>query len=177
MLDDNIYGEGETFEYDVISLFDEVQRFAVANHLTRYLSVPKHAIVETPQDVEQYFQKAINEGFEGLVCRPLSHAWESKRSYLWLKVKAEETEDLKIVGWEMADDRSRHAGKIGALLVERNGVQSGASGMPDELRDKLTAMGTDIIGMTAEINYHELTPDGKLRHAVVKKIRFDKDGE
>lgn len=177
MRDDNIYGEGETFEYDVISLFEEVQRFAVANHLTRYLSVPKHAIVETPQDVERYFQKAINEGFEGLVCRPLSHAWESKRSYLWLKVKAEETEDLKIVGWEMADDRSRHAGKIGALLVERNGIQSGASGMPDELRDKLTAMGTDIIGLTAEINYHELTPDGKLRHAVVKKIRFDKDGE
>ena len=51
------------------------------------------------------------------------------------------------------------------------------AGMSDALRSKLTAMGTDIIGLTAEINYHELTPDGKLRHGVVKKIRFDKDGD
>lgn len=177
MFDDNIYGEGSPFAYDVLSFFEEVERFAREAGLTQYLSVPKCRVVNNPEEVDQFFKEAIYENFEGLVCRPLSHAWESKRSYLWLKVKAEETEDLKIVGWEMADDRSRNAGQIGSLLVTRNGVESGAAGMSDALRSKLTAMGTDIIGLTAEINYHELTPDGKLRHGVVKKIRFDKDGD
>lgn len=177
MNDDNIYGEGETITYDVQEFFEEVQTFAVKNHLTRHLSVPKFRLVQNPQEVQQYFNEAILEGFEGLVVRPLVHAWESKRSYLWLKVKNEETEDLKIVGWEMADERSRHCGKIGALLVEREGVVSGASGMSDALRRRLTEMGSEIIGLTAEISYHELTPDGKLRHAVIKKIRFDKEAE
>lgn len=174
MFDDNVFGEGSLFTLDVEDFFDDVQKFVVENHLTRHISVPKYVKVDNPQEVQQAFSKAISEGFEGLIVRPYAHAWEPKRSYHWLKVKAEETEDLVITGWEMSEERSRNAGLIGSILVDREGVESGASGMSDDLRKRLTDMGEDIIGLLAEIQYHELTPDGKLRHAVIKKIRFDK---
>lgn len=177
MFDDNIYGEGELLNLHVQDFFDDVQTFAVRNHLTRYLSVPKCRVVGDMGEVNQFFTEAIYENYEGLIVRPMDHVWESKRSYHWLKVKAEETEDLVITGWEMSEERSRNAGLIGSILVDREGVESGASGMSDDLRKRLTEMGDEIIGLIAEIQYHELTPDGKLRHAVIKKIRFDKGVE
>lgn len=170
-----IYG-GTSDEFNVDEFFEVVEAIIVERELGRWIATPGRRLVRNAEEMEAYFKEVLEDGFEGLVLTTPVRPYEGKRSYHWLKRKNEETEDLKITGAIMADARSKHAGYIGAVLVERNGVESGASGMSDKVRKQLTELHLDghLKGLTAEIEYHELTPDGKLRHARVKTIRFDK---
>lgn len=176
MHDDCIYGEytGDT-TYKTLEFFDAVQEIIQREGLGEFLTVPDYRLVHNAEEALA-FGGEVREKYalEGLVCVPLEHGYESKRSYYWLKEKNEDFDDLPITGYKMADERSRLAGKIGAIEVERAGVRSFVHGIKDKLRDQLTEMGDEMIGLVAEVSYHELTPDGCLRHGVLKKIRFDK---
>lgn len=176
MHDDCIYGEytGDTV-YKTLEFFELVQEIVQREGLANWLTVPDYKLVHNAEEALA-FGGEVREKYalEGLVCVPLECGYESKRSYNWLKEKNEETEDLPITGYNMADARSQFAGKIGAIEVERNGVRSYVHGIKSKLRDQLTEMGDEMIGLVAEVSYHELTPDGCLRHGVLKKIRFDK---
>lgn len=171
-----IYG-GTSMEFEVAAFYRVVQQLIDDLDLGQWLSVAEHRVVRNAAEVDAFFQEAIERNLEGLVLTSLVRPYEGKRSYHWLKVKAEETLDLKVTGAVMADARSKHAGLIGAVMVEDGGVESGASGMSDDLRIHLTQLHNDghLTGLIAEIEFHEKTPDGKLRHARVKKIRFDKE--
>lgn len=176
MHDDCIYGEytGET-SYNVPEFFDLTRDLIDKEGLDEFLSVPDYQLVHNAEEALALGAKVREElALEGLICCPVEHGYESKRSYHWLKEKNEETEDLPITGYEMSDPRSKNAGLVGAVEVERDGVKSLVHGIKDALRRKITEMGTEIIGLVAEVSYHELTPDGCLRHGVLKKIRFDK---
>lgn len=173
---DMIYG-GTSEEFDVEEFLDHVDYLIDEMDLGEWLSTAERRVVNNPQEVEAFFAEALERNLEGLVLTTKVRPYEGKRSYHWLKVKAEETLDLPITGAEMADARSKHAGLVGAVLVECEGVVSGAAGMPDDIRKRVTELhlAGDLAGLIAEIEFHEKTPDGKLRHARVKKIRFDKE--
>lgn len=169
------YGEKVASEFDVQEFFDKCDQIITGWNLEKWLSIPEYRIVNTPEEEEAHFRECLSKGWEGTISRPLLHGYVSGRSDTWLKNKAEEFEDLEIVGTIMADERSRNAGLVGAIEVTRNGIVSGCHGMSDALRKQATELGEDLHGLVAEVAYHELTPDGKLRHGVIKKIRFDKE--
>lgn len=177
MHDDCIFGEyaGDT-EFDVVEFFELVDRFISDFGLQAHLSTPEYIIAESPEQEQAFFEEQLAKGLEGTINRPLVHGYESKRSYLWLKHKNEEREDLPITGIEYADERSRNAGLAGSVFVEREGLISGCHGMSDKIRKQITELheSGQLAGLIAEVEYHELTPDGFLRHGVIKKIRFDK---
>jgi ATP-dependent DNA ligase len=87
-----------------------------------------------------------------------------------IKVKPVMSLDLKCVSWEAGE--GKHAGKIGALVVEYNGVRSGVgTGLSDADRD--TAV-EEFLGKIVEIECLGITEDGKLREPRFKGIRHDK---
>jgi len=177
MHDDCIFGEyaGDT-EFDVVEFFKLVDRFISDFGLQAHLSIPEYRIVHSPEQEQAFFEEQLAKGLEGTINRPLVHGYESKRSYLWLKHKNEEREDLPITGIEYADARSSNAGLAGSVNVMREGKVSGCHGMSDKIRKQVTELheSGQLAGLIAEVEYHELTPDGFLRHGVIKKIRFDK---
>jgi ATP-dependent DNA ligase len=138
-------------------------------------------------EVWAMYEKARAAGLEGVIVKDPDGLWERKRSKAWLKVKAEETEDLTIIG--AFEGEGQMAGTLGGLIVNRKGVEVRVgSGFSADDRDKLWAMflndlvehdiGGDsfqLVGYTVEVQYQEVTKDGSLRHPVFIRLRKDKD--
>lgn len=130
---------------------------------------------------------------EGLIVKPLDGHYEKKRSHLWLKIKAEETADVRIIGWYEGKAGTKLEGKFGGHLVDYEGVEVRVGGgYSDELREEqLIAAQAEpeakaeidrgVVkhyfvnhGRMIEVEYHEVTPDGSLRHPRFVRFRDDK---
>jgi DNA ligase-1 len=88
------------------------------------LCVAKHMITGRAKDLERFFEEAIADGCEGLICKavgPDSVYQAGARGWLWIKYKRDyksemkDTVDLVVVG--AFHGRGKRAGTYGALLL------------------------------------------------------------
>lgn len=144
--------------------------------------------VSTVDEALSFYQRFRDDGLEGAIVKPLEAPYEKRRSYGWLKMKAEETEDLRIVG--SFEGTGKYAGKLGGLIVDREGVEVRVGGgfsdqeredlwdglLADALRNpERDGDSYQVLGRLIEVEYHEVTPDGSLRHPRFIRFRDDKD--
>lgn len=123
--------------------------------------------VSTEEEVHAAYAKRREAGLEGVIVKAADGRYWNKRSPDWMKIKAEESVDLKVVGW--FEGTGKYAGQIGGLWVRYKNTDVGVgSGLTDEMR---AADPDTFIGRIAEILYHEETPDGSLRHPRLKCFR------
>jgi hypothetical protein len=66
--------------------------------------------------VEILFEQALQRGEEGIIAKNLDAKWQPKRTFDLVKFKAEETADLRVVGWE--EGLGKYKGMMGALICE-----------------------------------------------------------
>ena len=150
-----------------------------------------------------------NRGLEGAMVKIADGAYDKKKSRGWLKIKPEETEDLRIVGYFNGEAGTKYESMTGGLIFRReNGVHVRVGGgYSDAEREELWGLwehdakilgvnpavgfkpgyeldpavqaqtGFKLLGRLGEIEFHEETPDGSLRHPRFKRFRDDKDGE
>jgi len=88
------------------------------------VQIAKYLLTDDPQELEAFFQEAIEEGCEGLVCKSISDDsiyQAGSRGWLWIKYKRDyksemtDTVDLVVVG--AFHGRGKRAGTYGALLL------------------------------------------------------------
>lgn len=82
----------------------------------------------------------------------------------WLKVKHEETYDVRVTG--VKPGKGKHFGKMGALLTKMGKVGTGF--IEIERRKQ------NWVGKTIEVACTQLTPGGKFRHARFVRVREDR---
>lgn len=90
--------------------------------------------IETNENLSKHFQKALSEGFEGLILKKANSKYEpGKRSEEWLKIKKEETIDVNVIG------ATQSTGSIpfGALIMEKNGRYFGRVGTGFSDKDRI----------------------------------------
>jgi DNA ligase-1 len=138
-----------------------------------------HTIVFEEAPIFDIYDSFRSQGLEGVIVKPLDGSYDLKRSHNWMKIKAEESEDLEVIdGFE---GTGKFAGTLGGFVVDFSGksVRVG-SGIPDALRDDLWRQHKDglsktgvsgLAGHIIEVAYHEVTPDGSLRHPRYKRFR------
>ena len=89
-----------------------------------YVKIARYLVTSNPEQLEKFFQEAIENGCEGLVCKsisPDSIYQAGARGWLWIKYKRDyksemtDTVDLVIVG--AFHGRGKRAGTYGALLL------------------------------------------------------------
>lgn len=111
-------------------------------------------------------------GFEGAMVKTLDHTYVGRKGYLWQKMKAKEEVDVRVI--DIIAGTGKNEFRTGALVVDFNGVEVNVSNMTDELREEFWQHPEKVIGKIIEVEYHETTPDGSMRHPRFKRIRTDK---
>ncbi len=137
--------------------------------------VVKHVLTNDINKILTTFDKAIDAGYEGLVLKDPEHFYKKgTRSKSWMKIKNVLDEDSKITG--IYEGEGKYEGMAGGFTITRdNGVEVRVgSGLSDFQREDMYVNPDNYIGVTAEMQYHEETPSGSLRHPVLKRLRTDK---
>ena len=129
--------------------------------------------VGSHDDVMNVYEMHREQGYEGTVVKNLSRRWEGKRSDAWLKLKAEESVDVRVVGTKKG--AGKYEGTLGALIVNYKGKNVPVSGMTDLQRRKFWRNHKSIVGKLIEVVYQEETIHGSLRHPRYKRHRPDKE--
>ncbi len=133
----------------------------------------KHVIVRSQKRVDETFAKAMAGGYEGLVLKTKDHLYQTKRSGDWRKIKAIADTDVKTIGF--FEGQGKYEGSLGGIIVDYKGVEVRVGGgFSDEERGHIWNNQDEFLGLTAEVLYHEVTPDGSLRHPRLKTFRYDK---
>ena len=103
---------------------------------------------------QQMNKRALDEGYEGLMIKPVNEGYKCKRSHAWLKIKPFIEVTLKVV--ELEEGTGKNEGLLGALVVE--GEDDGkffrlnvGSGLTDENREQIWENQDKVIGQLVEI--------------------------
>ena len=103
---------------------------------------------------QQMNKRALDEGYEGLMIKPIKEGYKCKRSHAWLKIKPFIEVTLEVVALE--EGTGKNEGLLGALVVE--GEDDGkffklnvGSGLTDENREQIWANQDAVIGQLVEI--------------------------
>ena len=172
--------------FDAVPFKDWLTAKCDKPYIERYAAL-KEAVLRTPTpslivapalDLEapQGFANALvsTGGYDGAIIRRKSAGWSTGASKNGeaLKVKPVESLDLRATGWFAG--RGKHDGRAGGIIVEYRGVRTQVgTGFSDDEREEIAIQGTrDRI---AEVEFMELTADGKLREPRFKGWRYDKD--
>lgn len=181
----------------------------------KYITQTSSYLVNSHEEIIDYYNKFRARGLEGAMVKDPEGFYDKKKSYGWMKIKAEETEDLYIVGFYNGEANKEFENTTGGLIVARKDQKTGqivevrvGGGFSKELRHELAdlwdedakmfgispnvgfkpgqsftmkeindLLGLKLIGRMIEVEYHEVTPDGSLRHPRFIKFRDDKAGE
>lgn len=132
--------------------------------------------VKTSVEVREFAETCVRQGFEGAMLKDPRAPYVGKRASHWRKVKFVETMDVKITGAQPG--KGKHLGRLGAVTVLINGVESQAgTGFDDDERETLWAMHErgELAGKIAEVRFQEITKkDGRMRFPVFVRLRLDK---
>ncbi len=135
-------------------------------------------IAQSHEEIQAIYEEHRANGLEGAMVKPLDGSYRKARSHNWLKIKAEESEDLRITG--AFAGTGKYEGMLGGLIVDRAGIEVRVGGgFSDQQRtdiwDELCRDENAVVGRLIEIEFHEVTPDGSLRHPRFVRFRDDKD--
>lgn len=174
---------------DVRRLFLKSRTTSLASYLARGDKTRQAELLKTTIDRATGRPKVL----EGVMVKDQNGPYEKRKCYGWMKLKAEETEDLRVIGAFPGEPMTKYADCLGGLIVDRNGVSVRVGGgfTDVERREIWDAYQRDakvehwpspgpnpeILGRLIEVEYHEVTPDGSLRHPRFVRFRDDKDGE
>ena len=143
--------------------------------------------LDTPEGQNKFSvmnKEALDNGYEGLMVKPVDSIYECKRSYAWLKIKPFIEVTLTVT--DVEEGTGRNEGRLGALICE--GTDDGqfiqvnvGSGLSDNDRDVFWDAKDKVIGQLVEVRADAITQnqDGSysLRFPRFKTFRGFEVGE
>jgi ATP-dependent DNA ligase len=136
------------------------------------VKVLQTTLANNVEEVMAAYTAVRDKNGEGIIVKPTDGIYEKRRSYNWLKIKDCQTADVKVIGFE--EGTGKYVGMLGALVVDFNGVKvKVGSGLTDILRILIWRDQDHWLGRLIEVEYHEITPDGSLRHPRFIRDRTD----
>lgn len=131
-----------------------------------YIKIIPHFEIKSQKNLEEFYQKVLKEGGEGVVIRKNNAPYEKGRSYNAFKLKPYEDAECKVVGYTQG--KGKFEGKVGALLCQMpNGkiIKIGSG-----LKDKDRANPPEV-NATITYKFSGLTKNNLPRFPVFLRIR------
>jgi ATP-dependent DNA ligase len=126
-------------------------------------------ICQSETEVMEYYEKYVNDGFEGQMLR-LNKEYENKRSKSLMKHKSFVDEEYTIL--DIVEGEGNRTGTAGYMVFETaegKRFKSNVKGTMEETAEMLKNK-KKLIGKEATIKYFNLTPDGIPRFPYVINI-------
>lgn len=121
--------------------------------------------------IEQHYKFTDQYG-EGSVLKQITYPYAGRRHKSWLKWKAEETIEVKIIGYK--EGQGKFANMIGAITFQSpDGTIGNCSGMDDATREFITSHRGVLLNRTFEVKHYGRLVDG-YRHPQFVRFRADK---
>lgn len=137
------------------------------------VQIVRHLRADSYDHIMNYYNSCKRQGYEGVMVKTFDYKYQKRRSFHWMKIKPENTEDLRCV--DVYEGTGKYRGKLGGIVVDRGGVETRVgSGFTDKERVFYYDHSADIIGRTIEVLFTEGTKTGRLRHSRFVRIRHDK---
>jgi DNA ligase-1 len=134
------------------------------------VELSKDMIVETGKEVENIFDEALSQGFEGILAKKLDGEYQAgARGWSWIKFKRsysahlDDTIDCVVMGYYFGQGK-RTAFGIGAFLI----------GVYDEKQDKFVTVAKIGTGLTDD-EWRTLAERGKKIEATTKPALYEVD--
>ena len=136
----------------------------------KYIVFVDNIEVNKHEDIKKYHDQFVSEGYEGVMIRIPTAAYENKRSKNLLKFKAFNDAEFKIV--DVVEGKGGRANMAGNLLLEMKGGKTFGSGIRggEDLYKEIWKNRKSLIGKKATIRYQELSDDGIPRFPVCVAI-------
>lgn len=158
---------------------DESYKARLARLRGAWLSTPSDEIIVAPAtdpgDWQAFANAMVRQGgYDGAILRRADAGWHigASKNGEAIKVKPVQSLDLEVHGWFRG--KGKHANRAGGITVLYRGVQTDVgTGFTDREREEIAAAGQAPCGI-AEVEFMELTEDGKLREPRFKGWRYDK---
>jgi DNA ligase-1 len=166
----------------------DVEAFVKAAASPVITMTPRY-FVNSHAEIHQLYEAFRGRGLEGAMVKNPDGLYDKKKSYGWLKIKAECSEDIPVIGAFPGEPNTKYSHCLGGIIVDYNGVEVRVGGgFTDQEREDLwldyqhdinnpDSPTKKLLGRLAEVLYHEITPDKSLRHPRFKRWRDDKAGE
>jgi ATP-dependent DNA ligase len=121
-------------------------------------------------------ERWLAEGYEGSVAKRVTSVYApGKRSWAWLKVKPQKTDEAVIVGFK--DGKGALAGYAGAFEIRmlKSGALTSTATADDEQREAIKRDPASFIGKVIEVRHHGIFESGAPRHPIFDRMRPDRD--
>jgi DNA ligase-1 len=166
---DALYVDGKDYTQEPFQTRRKALEQATAKNLR--LTLAKQKLVRTVKALEEFFEEAIEDGCEGIMCKAVGDTsvyQAGARGWLWIKYKRDyksemtDTVDLVVVG--AIHGRGRRAGAYGALLLATYSKES-------DVFETVTKLGTgftdkDLAYLPELLRQHEIPR----KHSRVKSL-------
>jgi len=138
----------------------------VADARQPWLQMVAQQRVPSPAALQNLLQQTASEGGEGLVLHRANALWTPGRSEALRKLKLQPDEEARVVAH--LPGKGRHAGRLGALLMEMPNGQRFAlgTGLTDAQRADPAPVGSLVT-----YRYHDHTPRGLPKFASFLRVR------
>lgn len=135
-------------------------------------TIPRY-LVSSEHEIHRLYEAVRARGLEGLIIKDPDAPYVTKRNHAWMKLKNESEVDVPVVDFE--EGTGKYEGVLGALVVDFNGIRVNVgTGLSDDQRREIWEDRHTLTGELCTVEYHEVTPDGSLRHPRFVKWRPDK---
>ena len=142
------------------------------------IELPPSYFCRNEDEVMSFYQSVRDRGLEGLIIKNPDGPYHPRRNRDWMKIKDAQTVDVPII--HAIEGTGKYEGMLGALVVDLEGVEVNiGTGFSDTDRASLWESFNNgwLNDRLIEVEYHERTPDGSLRHPRFKRFRDDKPKE
>jgi ATP-dependent DNA ligase len=136
--------------------------------------------VNDREEVKQFFNLAVAQGFEGFMLKAKRAPYVWGRSPHWLKGKPLETAEGRIVDFYNGKKKGQFEHVLGGFIIEGT-LEDGSSfkvkvggGYTAKQRHDFWERREEMLGWVLECEYMEKTSEGSLRNPVFVRFRTDK---
>ena len=122
-------------------------------------------VAEDEEDLKQFNQEHVADGYEGSIARPPNSKYENKRSKGLIKIKQFITEEFVLE--DIVEGTGNRSGMAGAIIFHIGDVEvkAGIRGSWQYAK-AILAQKADLIGKLATVRHFGATPDGSLRFPI-----------